>query len=66
MSITGKTIFQLQHDETKRYLYAEERLEYNHQNCGNSCPIIGQAEISCDVKSSANTRWKITSVIKFD
>ena len=65
ISLTGRIVFQIQHVDTKRYLFTEAGVDYNNRNCGNNCPIMGQVEISCDERFNANNKWRITSVIIF-
>ena len=55
-------VFYLQHYDTKRYLFSDSRNEFNHRNCGQQCPIIGQLEVAADSSKSNNARWKVTSV----
>ena len=63
--ITGSTIIQLKHVQTGGYLVCERKHDYNHRNCPR-CPIIGQLEAtSQNRKSTAVTRWQITSGMFF-
>ena len=61
-TLKGKTIFDLKHVITGRYLFTDKRYEFTHGNCGQGCPILGQLEISCDRYSTPSTKWKINSV----
>lgn len=61
-NLVGKTIFDLKHIVTGRFLYTEAHFAFNERNCGHNCPIMGQLEVSCDRYSNQNTKWKINSV----
>jgi len=60
-ALKGYTKFYLQHSETKRYLYTDNRNSFNQRNCGHHCPIMGQLEISCEGRQSNEAKWRITS-----
>ncbi len=60
--LMGKTIFDFKHVITNRYLYTDKRYEFNNQNCGRDCPILGQLEVAADRYPTASTKWKVNSV----
>jgi hypothetical protein len=63
--LTGRSIFAIEHAETRRFLFADPGLQFDHRNCGQNCPILGQIEISCDDRNTAFTKWKIVSGVFF-
>lgn len=61
--LTGKSVFDLKHVDTKRFLSTESRYVFDNRNCGHNCPILGQYEVACDRSASHVTKWRVSSVI---
>ena len=59
--IKGDTIFYLQHQESKVFLFTNTEFTYNERNCGD-CPIKGQLEVSGSSDKNFRTKWTIVSV----
>lgn len=45
------------HMDTRKYLFSAPNFEFNHQNCGGSCPILHQTEVSAAARKDVKTRW---------
>ena len=54
------------HVDTGKYLYTGNNVQFNQQNCGHQCPIMGQTEVSAANKREAGkTQWQTTQGIFF-
>jgi dolichyl-phosphate-mannose--protein O-mannosyl transferase len=47
-----------EHVDTKKYLYTATQVKFTMQNCGQSCPIMGQTEMSAANYKSAATKFR--------
>ena len=54
-----------EHADTKKWLYTAHKVKFNMQNCGQSCPIAGQTEISAANYKSAATKFRTGQGIFF-
>jgi len=50
---TRDTHVRIQHVETKAYMTASSKQNFNQRNCGNSCPIMDHLE--CAMKQGSDT-----------
>lgn len=55
---------QLKHVDTNKYLSANSKFSFHHGNCGHSCPILGQLEVSAiDRAKDSSTKWYVSQGI---
>jgi len=58
----------LQHVDTRAYLYARRSDQFNDRNCRN-CPIVGQLEVSCSrvgsPSSDSYAQWQTNEGVFF-
>jgi len=61
----GESI-ELKHKDTNKYLYTSNRVTFTASNCGQSCPIMGQMEVSTSgTKQGGDTKWKTAQGLFF-
>lgn len=47
----------LSHVDTGKFLFTTNTAQFNQQNCGGGCPIMGQTEISASQRRDVKNRW---------
>eukprot|EP01041_Mallomonas_annulata_P002299 gene2299-4473_t len=50
-------LIQFKHVDTGKLLYTTESAEFNQNNCGGGCPIMGQREVSASSNNDKKTKW---------
>lgn len=58
-------VVQFKHVDTGKWLYTHESYQFNQQNCGHQCPIMGQTEVSCSAKKDSRSLWYTTQGVYF-
>ena len=48
----------LGHVDTGKFLSTAGQFQFNQQNCGGQCPIMGQTEVSCAQKKDIRSKWQ--------
>lgn len=53
------------HIDTGKFLYTNSAAQFNQQNCGVQCPIMGQTEVSAATRKDSKTNWVTTQGVYF-
>ena len=61
----GSTKFYLKHALSGRFLFTSQSYNYNENNCGHRCPIMGQLEISCTYNKFNENLWRFSGGLFF-
>ena len=55
----------LSHIDTGKFLSTASQFQFNQQNCGGQCPIMGQTEVSCAQKKDSKAKWQTGQGVYF-
>jgi dolichyl-phosphate-mannose--protein O-mannosyl transferase len=58
-------VVHFEHTDTRKFLYATANAKFNHQNCGQGCPIMGQLEMSAAQYRSQATKFRTGQGVYF-
>ena len=58
-------VVQFKHADTGKWLSTHESFQFNQQNCGGGCPIMGQTEVSASAKKDSRTLWYTSQGLYF-
>lgn len=57
--LVGGSIFTLRGEFTKSFISASHSYNFNHNNCGRGCPIMGQLEVFGLKHEAESNKWKV-------
>ena len=57
---------EFQHRDTSKFLYTSKKVAFTQSNCGHSCPIMGQMEVStANSRQGSDTKWRTAQGLYF-